>query len=295
MKERELFEITYLPLHISLLALEDAKLPKYLGSTLRGILGQALYKTNREVYKFLYKNGKQCKDKQDIVKPYIIIPPVVCGTELFVKKGEELNFEILLLGDAIQYASALIAALQKAEQFGMGAQRYSFRLFRIINILEQRVLWQTKMYSMAEINAKKLSCLKLETVTGVVVKLQTPLRIRRGGKLLMHISFETLIRNITKRIVMIVERYGGWVDYDEVKNIQMLAAEVQTVREDLELEVLERYSNRLHGKMDFSGLIGELEYAGELTPFVPWLATAEVLHIGRNTTFGMGNIQVYFI
>ena len=65
MKERELFEITYLPLHISLLALEDAKLPKYLGSTLRGILGQALYKTNREVYKFLYKNGKQCKDKQD--------------------------------------------------------------------------------------------------------------------------------------------------------------------------------------------------------------------------------------
>ncbi|EEA81599.1 hypothetical protein CLONEX_02505, partial [[Clostridium] nexile DSM 1787] len=61
----------------------------------------------------------------------------------------------------IQYASALIAALEKAEQFGMGAQRYSFRLFRIINILEQRVLWQTKMYSMAEINAKKLSCLKL--------------------------------------------------------------------------------------------------------------------------------------
>lgn len=117
MKERELFEITYLPLHISLLALEDAKLPKYLGSTLRGILGQALYKTNREVYKFLYKNGKQCKDKQDIVKPYIIIPPVVCGTELFVKKGEELNFEILLLGDAIQYASALIAALQKCKHY----------------------------------------------------------------------------------------------------------------------------------------------------------------------------------
>ena len=112
MKERELFEITYLPLHISLLALEDAKLPKYLGSTLRGILGQALYKTNREVYKFLYKNGKQCKDKQDIVKPYIIIPPVVCGTELFVKKGEELNFEILLLGDAIQYASALMQSIR---------------------------------------------------------------------------------------------------------------------------------------------------------------------------------------
>ena len=99
----------------------------------------------------------------------------------------------------------------------------------------------------------------------------------------------------SKMIRFIRKNQLKWVDYDEVKNIQMLAAEVQTVREELELEVLERYSNRLHGKMDFSGLIGELEYAGELTPFVPWLATAEVLHIGRNTTFGMGNIQVYFI
>lgn len=61
MKERELFEITYLPLHISLLALEDAKLPKYLGSTLRGILGQALYKTNREVYKFCIRTGSNVR------------------------------------------------------------------------------------------------------------------------------------------------------------------------------------------------------------------------------------------
>ncbi|MFR2835754.1 MAG: CRISPR system precrRNA processing endoribonuclease RAMP protein Cas6 [[Clostridium] nexile] len=93
---------------------------------------------------------------------------------------------------------------------------------------------------------------------------------------------------------MIVERYGGWVDYDEVKNIQMLAAEVQKKRR-IRVRGSEALFQPVAWKMDFSGLIGELEYAGELTPFVPWLATAEVLHIGRNTTFGMGNIQVYFI
>ena len=46
--------------------------------------------------------------------------------------------------------------------------------------------------------------------------------------------------------------------------------------------------------MDFSGLIGELEYAGELTPFVPWLATAEVLHIGRNTNIWNGKYSSVF-
>lgn len=295
MNERELFEVTYLQLCISLRAQESARLPKHLGSALRGVLGQVLYRTDRKLYEFLYENGKECKDQQDIVKPYVIIPPAVCGTELVVQKGEELKFEILLFGKGVKCVALLIDSLQKMKRLVIGAQRYPFYLLRIIDTLEQRILWQEDRDFIRAICTKKLLHLKLEGVTGAVVQLQTPLRIRRGGKLLTHISFETLIRNITKRIVMLVERYGGWVDYEEVKNIQILAAKVQTVKEEVEVEFLERYSNRLHGKMDFSGLIGELEYAGDLTPFVPWLAAAQVLHIGRNTTFGMGKVQVYFI
>ena len=75
----------------------------------------------------------------------------------------------------------------------------------------------------------------------------------------------------------------------------MLSAEVETVREKLHLVHMERYSNRSNGKMDFSGLMGEVEYQGDLTPFVPWLYAAQRLHVGRNTTFGMGRIEVYFI
>ena len=47
--------------------------------------------------------------------------------------------------------------------------------------------------------------------------------------------------------------------------------------------------------MDFSGLTGEVEYEGDLSPFVPWLYAAQTLHVGRNTTFGMGKLEVYFI
>lgn len=63
----------------------------------------------------------------------------------------------------------------------------------------------------------------------------------------------------------------------------------------MHLEHMERYSNRLQEKMDFSGLMGEIEFAGDITPFVPWLSAAEVLHIGRNTTFGMGQVEVLFL
>ena len=75
-------------------------------------------------------------------------------------------------------------------------------------------------------------------------------------------------------------------------SLQELAAGVRTVREELRLERLERYSNRLQEKMDFGGLMGEVEYEGNLDPFVPWLLAAQTLHLGRNTTFGMAEIQV---
>ena len=60
------------------------------------------------------------------------------------------------------------------------------------------------------------------------------------------------------------------------------------MNEEIKVEKLERYSNRTNGKMDFSGLIGTIEYEGNLTPFVPWLYAAQRLHIGRNTTFWDG-------
>ena len=58
---------------------------------------------------------------------------------------------------------------------------------------------------------------------------------------------------------------------------------------------IKRYSNRLGQKMDFSGLLGNVQFEGNITPFVPWLYAAQILHIGRNTTFGMGKIEVEFI
>ena len=93
----------------------------------------------------------------------------------------------------------------------------------------------------------------------------------------------------------LTERYGGWTDQEEAGRLLALAEKVRTVHEEIKVERMERYSNRTNAKMDLSGLIGTIEYEGDLTPFVPWVYAAQRLHIGRNTTFGMGKIQVYFI
>lgn len=294
MKKQSLFNIEYLPLKVTLAFQERAELPPFLGSALRGAIGQALYRTDQEAYAFLYAKGKNSEGKQDIAKPYMVIPPDISIENRVVEAGEELSFEIVLFGSAEKYVDALTKALRRSSKYGLGARRYGFELCRISNGGKQRIHWQEYLFYEAGASGGKKSGQKLSCVTGAIIRLCTPLRIRRGGQLLESISFETLIRNIINRILRLTERYGGWIDIGEAEKIQSLAAGVKTVRENLKIHHLQRYSNRVQDKMDFSGLMGEVEYEGDLTPFVSWLSAAQILHIGRNTTFGMGKIQVYF-
>ena len=75
---RKHFEISYCPLRVSLNALERAELPPYLGSTLRGALGQALLQTDKEACAFLYRNSE--KEDMDAGKVVAMQIPVKGGT-----------------------------------------------------------------------------------------------------------------------------------------------------------------------------------------------------------------------
>ncbi|WP_371129088.1 hypothetical protein [Paenibacillus sp. CF095] len=41
-------------------------------------------------------------------------------------------------------------------------------------------------------------------------------------------------------------------------------------------------------------MLGALTCKSGLSPFIPWLYAARVLHIGRNSTFGYGQIDVIY-
>jgi hypothetical protein len=51
-----------------------------------------------------------------------------------------------------------------------------------------------------------------------------------------------------------------------------------------------RYSSSQKAPMQFGGLMGSLEYSGELAPFLPFLRMAELTHLGGKSTFGLGKI-----
>jgi hypothetical protein len=44
--------------------------------------------------------------------------------------------------------------------------------------------------------------------------------------------------------------------------------------------------------MKLGGLVGKLVFEGDLHPFTTLLRTAEIVHVGKGATFGVGKIAV---
>lgn len=134
------FSLKYLPLLIRLRCCEPARLPGYLGSTLHGILGWALL-NHKEAYRYIYENRKMAEGGYDIPNPYIINPP---GYREQYNKGDELRFQVILLGDALRYAEQLINALITAGSFTIGAERKRFQLEEIMQYDQLQSIWKPR-------------------------------------------------------------------------------------------------------------------------------------------------------
>lgn len=284
------FTLAYLPLLIQLECRERARLPAYLGSTLHGVVGWAL-SSNSKVYSYLFENRKFGGAKQDIVNPYIIEPPAYKSVYL---EGELLTFNLILLGDAVHYAEAVVKTLASTNRFGLGASKKAFSLSSVRHGTKYTSIWEAGHLYANLFHADQLSEISFGDYSWCSLQLLTPLRIRRGGELLLTIDFATIIRSITRRIEMLTERYGGYVDTECIASIIDQSASIISRSADMHIAQINRYSNRRAEKMDMSGLLGVMSYEGELKEFTPWLQAAQKLHIGRNTTFGYGQVQIVY-
>lgn len=290
MHSKHLFSLTYMPLLIRLKCMESGCLPRFLGSTLHGVMGWALA-TKTEAYRYIFENRRYGHGNQDIVNPYILEPPRPQG---IYHEGDMLCFQFILLGKAVNYTNSVVEALVNSSPLELGAERTKFELVDIIQSDSLEPIW----HSGSESTNPSVSSLKTnweqKGITRCSIHLLTPLRIRRGGEQLREIDFATIIRNITRRVEALTERYGGYVDAKAASHVCELASSVQTTSYGLYWSELSRYSNRRNMKMDLSGLLGAMTCEGDMYHFAPWLHAARRLHIGRNVTFGCGQLDVVF-
>lgn len=287
------FSFSTLPLVIRLKCEETGELPLFLGSTIRGVLGWSLLTAKSDIYPYLFDAENGTKTKAHLAKPYLIEPP---SPKSIYHKDDELIFTLSLLGEASMYASELIHVLIEQRIFHLGAKRIPFRLLSVIHGSTYQEIWDEKTAKTRIRNLLSCSICPEKLVTEwLSIQFQTPLRIRRRGKLVTAIDFPTIIRNITARLNELTASYGGFVHTQEIEQICELAKDIQQVSSVIRCYEMKRYSNKINEKMDFTGVLGTVTFQGNLTPFTPWLHAAHVLHIGRNTTFGCGKLELVML
>ena len=311
----ELSHIHFARCRVRLRALEDGPLPPQPGKTLRGALGAALRSVSCPM-----PDGEDCetcphsagcaylqifatprpisadrlKGVSSIPRPFVLRPweSPVDG----VSAGQALDFELVLVGDALQAVPHLAVALGLLAGRGLGRERVPFHLLGIDQVLsnddEPRVLFDG--YRM--MGTPLPDQLRREDFPPaphrLTVEFQSPVCIVSGGRVVEQLTFEHLTRALMRRLSSLSYFHCGHeLDLDFV-GLKELARDITVEESSLEPVRQQRYSRRQDRRFAMQGLVGSVTFAGELERFAPLLALGIVLHVGKNCVMGMGQAKI---
>jgi hypothetical protein len=309
--------IPYLRLTFTLRAQAPARLPAFKGSMLRGAFGHALRRTVCAMGP--RQPCESCRLRRACVYTRVFEtfvegppPPLLHGLTTsprpFVFEpqderrdfapGDPLAFDLILVGQAAELQAYAQLAVERMATAGLGAARSPFALDRVEAqapdgsrlplFADGRALAHAAPPpSLPPANGLNALCASRATL-----RLLTPLRLKIRNGLAESVTFRELAFAMLRRTLELAWFHvpGAEIDWSFRPLLDQAAAIRATPR--LAWHDWERYSNRQQTKMLFGGLVGTLALEGDLAPFIPLLRTAEILHVGKGATFGLGRIAV---
>lgn len=321
--------IPHLRLRATFRAAAPAHLPAFKGSMLRGAFGHALRKavcamgpaqpcetcTLRGpcVYTRLFEtfiDGEPPPFLRGLTtspRPYVVEPRTDARD---LAPGDALETDLLLLGQAAELQAYALLALERMGEGGFGKGRHPFSLERV-RYLDQAGRWQTGFeggpagtVTRWPGNVPAAAPPAPAGLSGsagpagqfpgrLTLRFATPTRIRVDGRLRDRLSFRQLAFPMLRRALELAHFHvpGAAIDW-RVQPLLRQADDVRVARTDLRWEEASRYSSRQQRTHPTGGFVGEMDLEGPLAPFLPLLHTAEIVHVGKGATFGLGKVEV---
>jgi len=226
--------------------------------------------------------------------PYVLEYP--SEIELFGPE-KPLHFSLLLFGNFTDSLPYWIYSIQQMGEQGLGpknhqGRRANFELARVRSGDEEIFKAEDAEISPPRKVPKLIWAESENSIDRLRVDLVTPLRTKISGQLLTELDFQKLIRICLRRIQAIQTAFEVQLEPDNAGYLMVLAKEVKLVRSSINWHEQTRYSNRQQEPQQMGGIVGFLELEGELAPFYPLLKIAEVVHLGKETSFGLGQIKL---
>src|SRR5690625_880267 len=296
-------ELPIIKLRATFRAEENGQLPPYLGSMIRGVLGHAmrdLVCIAPNVPCHVCDFAKECDYATYFnppgtfagsVKPYVIHVPIREKTKW--NKGDLLTFDITFFGYTTTEAEYYIEGLLSMEEYGFGARRLKFSLEQVVNLYDQTLIWsggETWFHHLQPFIINEEG----RRSNSVFLRFNSPTRILISRRLIKKLQFEHVIRSILTRVKLLLHAYAGVeLEWNEDAILEE-ARQIRTVEENWQFVDFKRYSRTYNRKLGLPSITGYARYEGDITPFTPLLEIGQLIQIGKNTTHGFGNYELYY-
>jgi hypothetical protein len=220
-----------------------------------------------------------------IPHPFIIDIPRDEHTRYSV--GDELRFDLILIGRAVECLPYFILAFEEIGMRGLGPHRGKFAVSDVLQGTER--LYDAGAHAIVANVRREVVPAPATGETAHIARLAflTPVRIVRDGRLACRPSFDLLIRSILRRLWLLSSFHDQPIEMAH-KTLIEEAASARLVSSMLKRVGLRRYSRRQDSVIETDGVVGNITYEGDLTQFLPLLRAGELLHVGKGTSFGMG-------
>ncbi|MCA1626377.1 MAG: CRISPR system precrRNA processing endoribonuclease RAMP protein Cas6 [Acidobacteria bacterium] len=256
--------------------------------------------------------GRPLGNQHNLPAPFVIsaLPDAGRG----VQAGERFSFEFVSFGALCDSYWYPVAAFEEFGAQGLRRRDGTRTPFRVVAVKDQlaggRSLFSERRLCppvARDIEWTVGEWLPAVAPTALEVAFLTPLSVRwararrRDAEtgLALFVDFYDLVRAVLDRVAALWQLYGpewrGQAEYYRWYN-QLLAAArpIQTLQADLRIERGERYSHAHEKDLPLTGFVGKMQFAGDFTPFLELLMIGETVHLGQQTTNGLGRYSLLF-
>lgn len=296
-EDRLIQRSTWFEIQFLLYALEGGNVPRFLGPTLHGAFGHALRlacetfpeasEINRLCYSGNASDGRPAH-RPNWCQPFAFDVGLNEGSE--IQPGKTIRAALIgkpALASQAAYFPALLLALQLMARTGLGPDLVKFdvseaRIFPapVFRPRQEGIEIHPSVYESCDALRKR------KFRERAVIVLETPTQLVSKGKTLTEIDGPVFFRRLWQRL-------AAWGDVETGKTIKPpYFDEIQLERDGTQWWNVERYSSRQQKRLDISGLLGKVIFRG-LDRFT-WslLVLGERLHVGKNTTSGLGKYRI---
>jgi len=213
-----------------------------------------------------------------------------CESDLIYEEGAEIRWDLVLLGDAAAGLPALIAECAAA---GLEWRQGFLTLKRVEDAASSgHTVWDGALLGWW--GAPRTRCLDELSRGGPVHRLRvvllTPVRIKSaGGKHVCLSETEMTAMLFEKCLVRTVQLHNALLPTAQrLPRLDLPPRQWRVSAHRLFHYVLPRTSLQQGRDMQYDGLVGWIEYSGDLTEMAALVRAAGVLHIGQKATAGLG-------